>query len=69
MQIPQTIEELAIRFAILVALPKDRFSGREQELSDVHEELWDRFGGSKTAEAIAEAKETLKLVIPRRWGI
>ena len=60
---PQTIEELAMRFAILVDLPTDQFSGREQELSDVNEELWDRFGGSKTAEAIAEAKETLKLVI------
>ena len=63
MQMPQTIEELAMRFAILVDLPTDQFCGHEQELGDVNEELWTRFGGLKTAEAIAEAKETLKLVI------
>ncbi len=59
----QSIEELAMRFAILISLSKSEFCGHEKELGLINEELWDRFGGQQTADAILEAKATLRLVI------
>ena len=59
----QPIEELAMRFAILVTMPTDQFCGHEEELKVTNEQLWDNFQQPEIGIAIVEAKSILKLVI------
>lgn len=60
--IEQSLEKLAMRFAILVTMSKNEFAGHEEELVVINEQLWDRFGQPTLGQAIVKAKQILKMV-------